>query len=555
MVQVNQASNQPQMPKWHFYDEDGNAVSNFVPTVLACQHVLAPTGEKCETFIRLSLNFADGTDTEITVRFSDLDRLNWPELDYRCIISSDYRNRRGYIVNIIRAGLANAPVEIVYRLDRTGIFHLNNTLVYVAGDRAIVPSPATSPPLSFDLRTGFRLDVDPKLSTVDAFRGMQELISLSPEIGRILVAHTISGITRAAFKQAGFTPCAVLVVVGKSGLLKSHYVPHMVQLYDRADGIGPVTRFNSTKRFIEDTLYTYSECTAVIDDLHTAESRGIKRRNEETAEEIIRRISDDIGRGRMEGHTQVQRQFRGNAVFIGEYTIGKASTIPRALVVEITSPPNGAILDNYQRHHSLVVSTFYYYFIRWYVDHYAEICAAIDGRLTKFREATANSSIHGRLRDTYLYLQISYMLFLEFCVESRCCSKQDARKESNNFTRYLAGLIQAQQVRFDQDDNSKSVDYLNLIRNLYHNSGFSLAKSKKSFDPSVHDGLIYYGCLCLRGECLKNRLSQCVSHFSLNDCIDSLHDAGALKQVGTKYTVQIEGTGGRRFYAIRIWDL
>ena len=68
-------------------------------------------------------------------------------------------------------------------------------------------------------------------------RGMRELISLSPEIGRVLVAHVISGIIRAAFKEAGFNPCNVLMVIGKSGMLKSHYVPHLVQLYNRSDGI------------------------------------------------------------------------------------------------------------------------------------------------------------------------------------------------------------------------------------------------------------------------------------------------------------------------------
>lgn len=69
------------------------------------------------------------------------------------------------------------------------------------------------------------------------------------------------------------TPCAVLVIVGKSGMLKSNYIPHLVQLYNRADGIGPATRFNSTKRFIEDALYEYSECTAVIDELRTAKAQ------------------------------------------------------------------------------------------------------------------------------------------------------------------------------------------------------------------------------------------------------------------------------------------
>ncbi|WP_290451972.1 hypothetical protein [Faecalibaculum rodentium] len=544
---------QPQLPKWHLYDRDGKAVASFIPKVLVRQHVLTPTGEECETLLRLSLNFSDGAHVESTVPFSDLERLNWPELDYRCIVSSSYRNARGYIANIIRAGLDCAPVETVYRLDRAGIFHIKDAIIFAAGDRVVTRSSATEATPNFDLgQIPFHLDIDPELTIAEAFEGMGELINLSAEIGRVLVAHVISGITRAAFKEAGLTPCAVLVVMGKSGILKSHYVPHMVQLYNRQDGIGAVTRFNSTKRFIEDTLHDYSECTAVIDDLHTAESRSIKRRNEETAEEIIRRIGDDTGRGRMNGHTQVQQQFRGNAVFIGEYTIGKASTIPRALVVEITSPPNGTILDKYQRHRPLVVSTFYYYFIQWYVDHFAEICATIDDRLTKFRETTANSSVHGRLRDTQLYLQISYMLFLKFCTESQCCSRQDATEEYKNFSRYLARLIQAQQVRFNQDSNSKSVDYPNFIRYLYHNNSFILAKSKKDFNPSVHDGLIYYDCLCLRGERLKKRLRQLVPNFNFNDCIASLLAAGALKLVENKYTVQIDGTGGIRFYAIRI---
>ena len=267
-------TNQPQLPEWFLYDGDGKAVANFIPKVLACQEVFTPAGEKCETFVRLSLNFADGTNVEITVSHSDLDQLNWPELNRRCIFSPNYRNARGYIAIIIRAELCHAPVETVYRLDRAGIFHINDAVIFAAGDRVITRSPTAEATPSFDVgQIPFDLDIDPELTVAKAFEGMGELINLSPEIGRVLVAHAISGIIRAAFKEAGLTPCAVLVVMGKSGMLKSHYVPHMVQLYNRQNGIGAVTRFNSTKRFIEDALYDYSECTAVIDDLHTAESR------------------------------------------------------------------------------------------------------------------------------------------------------------------------------------------------------------------------------------------------------------------------------------------
>ena len=550
---MNQPSMQPGLPQWIIYDEKGRPICNFCPTVLEQQQVLTPDGELSQTYIFLKLKFTDGPDEAIMVALSDLDQLNWHDLNSRCIINRSNRFSKGYISNIIRAGLYNAPVKTVYGLERTGIFSVNNVVIYVAGDRVITRSSATETDFSFRLHTPFHLDIDENLTVKDAFIGMRELISLSSEIGRVLVAHVISGIIRAAFEKVGFTPCAILVITGKSGLLKSHYVPHLVQLYNRNDGIGPVTRFNSTQRFIEDILHEYSECTAVIDDLHTAESSGIKKRAKETAEEIIRQISDDTGRGYTEGHTHVQRQFRGNAVFIGEYTVGKGSTISRALVVDLTRAPNGAILDKYQRNYPLVVSTFYYYFIQWYVDHFDGICTDIDSALTELRRTTANSVGHKRLRDTEFYLKIAYLAFLRFCEDSRCCTAQDRIDEYNRFSAILNRLIQEQQARFDQDNNSDPVDYLALIRNLYHKGFFHVADNKRRFDRNLHDGLLHYGCLCLRGECLEQKLRQLGPKYNLKDCISSLFSAGALKLVGNKYTVQIEGTRGTRFYAIRIW--
>lgn len=545
---------QPRRPEWVFFNESGVPVSTFIPSAVGVVRVVGSTDER--EAVRVRLRFKNGSDTEATVPLSDLNRVDWFGKDHRCIVNPEYRQARRYIANIIRAGVSNAPVERRYGLDRTGIHHINDTIVFAAGDRVITRSSAPEIDTPFELeKLPFHLDIDETLDHNAAIDGIWRLIGLSPEIGSVLVAHVISGIIRAAFKEAGMTPCAVLVIVGKSGMLKSHYVPHLVQLYNRADGIGPVTRFNSTKRFIEDALYEYSECTAVVDDLHTAESRGIKRRNEEAFEEIIRRIADDTGRGRMDGKMQVQRPFRGNAVFIGEYSIGKASTIPRALIVNITKPPNGAILDEYQRNQPLLVSTFYYHFIQWYVDHFNEIRDAINARLTKLRQTTASSTTHGRLRDTQFYLETSYMVFLEFCKDSRFCSEEDARDTYRCFSLQLHNLVQAQEARFRESIEIKAVNYLALIRNLYKQGAFHLAKDAENFKPEKHDGLIYYDCLCLRGKRLEKKLLGSTPSLSFVDCISYLLSKGALKLVESKNTVQINGTGGKRFYAIKLGKL
>ncbi len=450
----------------------------------------------------------------------------------------------------------DSSAEIQYILDKLGISYIGNDVVFRAGDRVITRSSSKDLKSKIELGTlSFRLDIDKKLSPIQAFEGIRELICLSSEIGRVLIAHVISGFIRAAFKKVGFVPCAVLVIVGESGMLKSHYVPHITQLYNRVDGIGCDTRFNSTQRFIEDIIGEHDECTVVIDDLHTAAAKSIKRTNETTAEEIIRRISDDIGRGHKEGDLLIQKEFGGNVVFIGEYAIGGESTMPRALIVNLTRKINGVVLDKYQRKQPLLVSTFYYYFLQWYVEHYEEICEWIDGRLTKFREATANSVIHGRLLDTRFYLQTSYMIFLEFCKHSKFISEKDALDEYDDFGEQLRKLIQEQQQRYGQNKvEAEGIDYLKLIRRLYRKGKFHLADSADTFREDKHDGLIYYNCLCLRREKLEKKLRKISPNVKIDDAIKELADMGALKRVKDKLTVKIfplnKEEGAKRFYAI-----
>ena len=541
---------------WHLKDEKNKPVCNFIPEVRGVINVVSSAEDK--NYIRLQIRFTEGESADVTVPLSELDRIDWSKIDKRCIINSHYKNAKGYIANIVRVNLSAAATETQYSLDKLGICRIEGEVVFVAGNRVITRSSATKLELKFILENlPFSLDVDTRLTKNQAFSGMRELIALSPEIGRVLVAHVISGFTREAFKEAGFTPCAVLVIVGESGMLKSHYVSHMVQLYNRADEIRADTRFNSTQRFIEDILYEHSECTTVIDDLHTAEARSIKRTNETTAEEIIRRISDDTGRGHKEGNALVQKKFRGNVVFIGEYIMGRDSTMPRALIVNLTKRPDGRILDKYQRQQPLLVSTFYYFFIQWYVEHFDDICEWIGERLTDFREMTVSSHFHGRLQDAQFYLQISYILFLEFCKDSGFISTEDAQDEYSIFRLRILKLIQEQQDRYRTNKTkSEDIDYLKLIQKLYKNKKFRLANSADTYNPDKHDGLIYYDCLCLRRKSLENRLHKTVTDVNIDDVIGSLVDKNALKLVKDKRTVKIskldKSVGSQRFYAIKL---
>lgn len=542
-------------PDWYLNDDTGRPVCTFMPETIGFVEVESDTGVK--SYVRVKLHFQDGGSTECNVLLSELDTVDWFGLDQRCLVNSKYRGAKEYIANMVRNGIITAPREKRYQIDRVGIHRIGDIIFFAAGDR-IIRSPDNKPLSNVDLaKSSFRLDVDPELSKEKAFEGMRVLISLSPEVGRILVAHVISGLIRTAFIEAGVNPCTVLFVVGESGLLKSHYIPHLVQLYNRNDGIRAVTRFNSSSRFIEDILCEYSDCTAVIDDLHTAQAGEIKRKNEATAEEIIRRLGDDTGRGRMEGHKMVQREFKGNVVYIGEYIIGKASTIPRALVVNITKRPDGGIFDKFQRHCPLLVSTFYYFFIQWYVEHFDDICDEIDRRFTLFRKNSTDSNNHGRLDDAQFYLLTAFMVFLEFCRDQGFISSECAVEEYSDFGKYLHKLVQAQQARFELDKRkTHDIDYLKFIRNLYKSGRLRLAKNEKSYDPDKHDGLIHYGCLCLRRERLERLLREIYSDVRINEVIEALTNMHALKRDNhtgkliIKISSQNESVRGKCFYGI-----
>lgn len=202
-MQISQDFSEPILPEWQLCDK-GTPISAFTPSVLSSIKWINSTdgSNRSGDSVRVKLSFKDGDSTEAIVPLSDLDHLDWFEVDRRCVVNSRYRQAERHIADIIRVGVRNAPEERRYVLDRMGIHPIGNTVVFAAGDRVITRSSATEADSNYELgQLPFRLDIDKSLTAKQAFEGMRELISLSPEIGPVLVAHAISGIIRAAFKK------------------------------------------------------------------------------------------------------------------------------------------------------------------------------------------------------------------------------------------------------------------------------------------------------------------------------------------------------------------
>ena len=540
--------------EWMLIDEKGKPICNFIPDVQTVLEVEFDT--KVKKYVKLNLQFQNNEQIEAFVLLDELENTEWNLVCERCIVNSCNKNAKGIIGSTIRNDLYKASYEKRYGVERTGLHRMNDTVFFFTGKDIMVREDDNELKTKIWVEgSPLVLDIDSDISLKESFDGMWELINLVPGTGVILLAHAIYGIMQQAYRDAGFNPCTILEVVGESGMFKTTYVPQIVQLYNRSKGIRPETRFNSTNRFIEDLLCFYYDCTIVIDDLHTAQSSEIKRKNEVTAEEIIRRISDNTGQGHKEGNAMVQREFRANVVFTGEYIIGQESTASRLLVVKMSKRPDGKILDRYQREKPLLVSTFYYYFIRWYLENYKEVVDEINRQLTRFRSDTMDFSIHGRLRDSKFYLQTSFMFFLQFSCESGFLHKKEAICLHKKFDTLLNALIQEQQDRIGLNHEKKGdMGFMEFIRKMYKSKKIFIAKSVETYNPEVHDGLIYYECLCIRREILDKIVRKFNPCITVDEVVRKLIAANALKLVGDKRTVKIstlnKGVGSIRFYAI-----
>jgi len=119
---------------------------------------------------------------------------------------------------------------------------------------------------------------------------------------------------------------------------------------------------------------------------------------------------------------------KSGVLFTGEYLIGNGSNAARLLPVEMTEPTNLERLRLLTKGKPLLLSTFYFYFIKWYIGNYHVILDFL-----KTWHATYSGldmGVHLRLQETHFYLNTAYALFLQYLFDKSFISEEDVKKVS-----------------------------------------------------------------------------------------------------------------------------
>jgi len=511
-----------------------------------------------EFFARLTLKFVNDVKVSeqskpIIISLKNLEKINWSDIDIRCLIYPEAKNAREHIANMIRISCNKTPAKKMTTIDRLGAHIIEGVHVFNAGDQLHWPDGLEyKPGVKWEPSPDTRLAIDDTLSEEDALVGMMRVTALSPEAGRILTTFNLSCVIREAFIQSGITPRFSVFLHGKTGSKKTTYATFQTQLYNRDVPLKSPPRLNSSIPAAVKVLYEKADCAQVLDDLYPAKDREIHKHQEKTFLEITRIVGDGVEPGRVRGNIVAKAPPRCGILFTGEFYTGSGSDASRLLPVEITVPINDDKLTACQNE-PLVLSTFYYYFIRWYITNFHSICERLKEWIAVYR--STKTKVHARLQETQFLMEATYKLFLMYCVEKGFTSQDTAVEQYNSFYHQLRGIIVQQNIRVYQTKPAKAnINYLALIRTMFHEGHFTVVRNVKDFEYKYHDGIVHKGYLYLRREGLMKKVHAIEPTAVFEDVVEHLRHYGALRRGENSNSRQLHGCKrrGLRFYCIKL---
>jgi len=530
-------------------------ISNFWPIVVS--RVELKNGDNVTILVKLKLVFADSVEDEIfTMPLESLDKICWPnEINLRCILSPDVPKANEHIASIIRSQCFTALLENMGDIDRLGTHIVEGIPVFNAGNQLIWPdSISIKPSVKWEPSPNIRLAIDSNYSEQDADVGMMKIINLSSESGRLLFAFNLLNVMREAFSIVGVTPRSCIFMYGPTGVKKTTFARFQLQLYNRDETFEPLIRLNASVAAAVRLLYEKSDCVVGLDDLFPAQDRDIHRLQEKTLLEILRIIGDGIEPARMRGQKIAKSPPRCGVLFTGEYYIGEGSDAARLLPVRMTIPIDNDKMSACQRE-PLMLSTFYHFFIRWYITNFDTICGLLKEWIAIYR--STKTGIHDRLQEMQFCLEAAFKLYLTYRIEKGFISKDVSLEQYSSFYQQLRGIVREQNNRANRSKVlNPNIDHLALIRSIYHQKSFSLVTSIKDFEIKEHDGIIHNDHLYLRRDKLLKLIRVYEPSVDFDDILENLKMHQALKKGNSSNSKQLHG--GRRnlrFYVVKLSKL
>lgn len=528
-------------------DDNENILSNFGVRVIRLIELFDVKTKGVDIYFELELLFENGASKIVRVSSSTIEKVSWSQLDVRCRFMPNVSQTKAkkYLLDTIYREAEKASKQIIYLIKETGYFELEGEIGFFTGGEIIASSKGKIKELTVEIEPAKnQLEVDDELSEQKAIRDMLDFLELSPQAANIILVHKLTYLMYHAYLEAGITPRVCVYLYGLTGTQKTTIASYLTQIYNRSDGVKNPVRLNSSEAAAKQLLVDAPYDTIVLDDLFPAESKQDCREQEKILLEVTRWVGDGIVPLRKKGNRVEKSSICSGAVFTGEYLIGRGSNAGRLLPVEMQKPDEKEL--KYFQDKPLGLSTFFYYYIFWYLDNYAEIVDYIKEWDREYQKYDLR--INPRLKETHRLFNITYTLLMHFAFEKGVVTKNDGINLHQKFLKLITRLVKEQHQRVDSPVamSSDTDNYLDKIRNLYQDKKIIIANNTSQFDKKKHDGVVHRNCLYFRGD----KLQRCFPHVSMDEIVAVLKSQDVLECGKVSNTKQINSLKGMRFYVI-----
>lgn len=484
-------------------DNEDIVISNFYPQVVRVQD----TQEGKEVVLKLS--FVSGIESEVIIPIKNIDRLNWFQLDNRCIVE-DNKNAQKDLKQLVRLQIANYENEVSKITQYTQLGWNTNAYgnaVYVSGNCCIGGSgnEIISPSLA---------EYDLQFCEGDQDRMMQMFVQLlceSPMEGSISIAYFFTGLIRTLYREAGIPVDFVLYIFGEQQNRKTTLARLTNNLYNRGTdmdfSVRTVAKTSSTAA--EKLISMFKDTTLILDDVSLTGNKGYQQTQENVMESVVRMLGNRARKSSNAGNSVREYFPNANVIITGEYLPKfPASTLSRMLIMEVKNPVDSSWLAEFGRE-PLILSTVAYMFISWIQADYQKYVDFIHKNF-KQHSVRRNEQLHGQGR-------ISDHGFIMFCTSCLLWMFILSRGYNDgleyNFVSAIKSALQKlikKQEKLMQDSALRNgeKDFCRTFAEMYMTNGLDIADVKvNSYWADMSDGfMLNKHTICMKAAVLCQKM-------------------------------------------------
>jgi len=427
-------------------------ISNFV--VIPTEFITKNNGRTEEKFIKVIGYTIDGQLPEVQLPLKEFERMDWITSKWGFTPNIRVVSNASQHIRQVALLLGDEFAKYITVYTFTGWKCINGNWGYLHGGGAI-GKDNTIVELSGNMnRYSLPNAEEDYREAIAASYSFRETAPLNITIP--LLALTYLSVLNEFFKQSGFEPSFVTMLVGPTGTLKSslsalalnHFGESFRAKYSPGSFKDTANALEAKASMLKDTLF-------IVDDYIPSLQPGEYAKMTGTMQSLIRAYGDRVGRGRLSADAKLKDAYvpHGNLLVTGEDVPRlEESGLARLLFLEVEKGQiNDKKVSELQKKTKLLAQAMRGY-IEWILPQTKTLPDMLAKKFIVYREQAQVENGHLRLAETVAWLYTGYEMFIEYAALNGVINASQRQDSLDEAWEELTGLADRQQKRIDTDN-------------------------------------------------------------------------------------------------------